>query len=155
MDQTEIHEGESIQLSITELARIISEILTQVFDELSLQHSLEGIAVLPAGDFTYLIDIVIRNCFTDKLHGFAITIPATEEKGVIQSGPTKKFEVLTISREYLQSIGMHPKQVARLTDEDMARIAEMLVANLFDSEFDEEARFTARLVLAQKRKDEE
>ena len=50
---------------------------------------------------------------------------------------------------------MDPKQVARLTDEDMARIAEMLVANLFDSEFDEEARFTARLVLAQKRKDEE
>ncbi len=65
---------------------------------------------------------------------------------------SKKFEVLTINREYLQSIGMHTEQVARLTDEDMTRIAEMLVANLFDNEFDEEAMFTARLVLAEKRK---
>jgi hypothetical protein len=70
-----------------------------------------------------------------------------------QPDPTKKFEVLTISRNYLQSIGMEPSQVARLTDEDMDRIAQMLVANLFDSEFDEEAMFTARLVLAEKRKE--
>jgi hypothetical protein len=55
----------------------------------------------------------------------------------------------------LQSIGMHPEQVARLTDEDMSCIAEILVANLFDSEFDGEAKFTARLVLAEKRKGEQ
>ena len=66
--------------------------------------------------------------------------------------PTKKFEVLTISRDYLQSIGMDPKQVARLTDDDMARIAEILVARLFDSDFDEEAKFTARLVFEEERR---
>ena len=71
-----------------------------------------------------------------------------------QADPTKKFEVLTISKDYLQSIGMEPLQVARLTEEDMARIAEILVAHLFDSEFDEEAKFTARLVLAEKRANE-
>jgi len=65
---------------------------------------------------------------------------------------SQKFEVLTISRNYLQSIGMEPLQVARLTDEDMACIAETLVAHHFDSEFDEEVVFTARLVLAEKRK---
>ncbi len=65
---------------------------------------------------------------------------------------SKKFEVLTISRNYLQSIGLHHEQVARLTDEDMARIAEILIAHFFDSDFDEEAKFTARLVLAEKRK---
>ena len=64
---------------------------------------------------------------------------------------SKKFEVLTISRDYLQSIGMHPEQVARLTDEDMTRIAEILTSHYFDSEFDEEVTFTARLVLAEKR----
>ncbi len=64
----------------------------------------------------------------------------------------KTFEVLSISRAYLQSIGMHPEQVARLTDEDMTRIAEILIAHHFDSEFDEEVTFTARLVLAEKRK---
>ena len=65
---------------------------------------------------------------------------------------SKKYEVLTISRDYLRSIGMHPEQVARLTDEDMTRIAEILTSRLFASEFDEEAMFTARLVLAEKRK---
>ncbi len=64
---------------------------------------------------------------------------------------SRKFEVLTISRDYLRSIGMHPEQVARLTDEDMKRIAEILTAHLFDSEFDEEVTFTARLVLEEKR----
>jgi hypothetical protein len=64
---------------------------------------------------------------------------------------SKKFEVLTISRDYLCSIGMHPEQVTRLTDEDMARITEILIAHHFDQEFDEEIVLTARLVLAEKR----
>lgn len=63
----------------------------------------------------------------------------------------KQFIVLSISRSYLHSIGIHPEQVARLTDEDMTRIAEVLIAHHFDSEFDEEVVFTARLVLAEKR----
>src|SRR2546429_1977014 len=65
---------------------------------------------------------------------------------------SKKYEVLTISKDYLHSIGMHPEQVARLTDEDMTRIAEIFIAHHFDREFDEEVMFTARLVLADKRK---
>ena len=65
---------------------------------------------------------------------------------------SKKYEVLTISRAYLQSIGMHPEQVARLTDEDMIRISDIFIANHFDREFDEDVVFTARLVLAEKRK---
>jgi hypothetical protein len=64
---------------------------------------------------------------------------------------TKQFAVLTISRDYLHSIGMHPEQVARLTDEDMIRIAEIVASHLFDSAFDEEVTFTARLVLAEKK----
>ena len=66
---------------------------------------------------------------------------------------SKKYEVLTISRVYLQSIGMHPEQVARLTDEDMIRIAEIFIAHNFDREFDEDLTFTARIVLAEKRKE--
>ena len=64
---------------------------------------------------------------------------------------SKTYAVLTISRDYLRSIGMEHSQVARLTDEDMTRIAEILIANHFDSAFDEEVTFTARLVLAEKR----
>ena len=64
---------------------------------------------------------------------------------------SKKFAVLTISRDYLQSTGMAHSQVARLTDEDMTRISAIVTSHLFDSAFDEEVTFTARLVLAEKR----
>ena len=64
----------------------------------------------------------------------------------------KQYKVLSISKSYLHFIGMHQEQVARLTDEDMSRIAEILIAHHFDREFDEEVMFTARLVLAEKRK---
>jgi len=121
---------------------------------LSLQQTVEGTALLPAGNSTYLIDIVLRDIETKKLRGVSVTIPPTEEKRIIPPDRNKKFEVLTISKDYLQSIGMHSEQVARLTDEDMARIAEILVAHYFESEFDEEARFTARLVLAERTKHE-
>ncbi len=63
---------------------------------------------------------------------------------------SKKFEVLTISRDYLQSIGIHPCQVAGLTDEDMTQIAQILIAKLFDSEYDGEAKLTTHHVLAGK-----
>ena len=64
---------------------------------------------------------------------------------------SKTFAVLVISRPYLNSIGLSAAQVNALTDGDMARIAEILVAKLLDSDFDEEAKFTARLVLAERR----
>ncbi len=64
---------------------------------------------------------------------------------------SKTYEILTISRDYLHSIGMEHSQVARLTDEDMTRIAAIVTSHLFDREFDEEVTFTARLVLAEKR----
>ena len=64
----------------------------------------------------------------------------------------KQYKVLSISKSYLHSIGMHPEQVARLTDEDMTRIADIFIAHHFDREFDEDVLFTARLVLAEKRK---
>ncbi len=63
----------------------------------------------------------------------------------------KQYKVLSISKSYLHSIGMHLEQVARLTDEDMTRIAEILIAHHNDCEFDADVVFTARLVLAEKR----
>jgi len=64
---------------------------------------------------------------------------------------SKQFVVLAISRKQLEVLGIPRHQVATLTDEDMARIAEILIAHHFDSEFDEDVVFTARLVLAEKR----
>ena len=63
----------------------------------------------------------------------------------------RTFPVLTISRAYLNGIGLSVAQVNSLTDEEMERIADILIAHHFDSEFDEDVVFTARLVLAGKR----
>jgi hypothetical protein len=60
------------------------------------------------------------------------------------------YIVLSISREYLHSLGLTPIQIERLTDADMERIAAILQAHYFTHEYDEEAKFTARLVLAEK-----
>ncbi len=62
----------------------------------------------------------------------------------------KTYAVLSISRLYLSSLGLTTEQINRLTDEDMQRIADILQAQRFDHEFDEEVAFTARIVLAEK-----
>ena len=63
---------------------------------------------------------------------------------------SKTYAVLSISRLYLSSLGLTTEQINRLTDEDMQRIADILQAQRFDHEFDEEVAFTARIVLAEK-----
>ena len=63
---------------------------------------------------------------------------------------SKKFEVLSISRLQLASLGISHDTVASLTDADMERIADILIAHHFDHEFEEEVLFTARLILAEK-----
>jgi len=63
---------------------------------------------------------------------------------------SRKYEVLAISRLYLRSLGFPNEQINRLTNEDMQRIADILQAQRFDHEFDEDVTFTARIVLAEK-----
>ncbi len=62
---------------------------------------------------------------------------------------SKTYSVLAISRLFLRSLGFTTEQINRLTDEDMQRIADMLQAQRFDHEFDEDVTFTARIVLAE------
>jgi hypothetical protein len=65
---------------------------------------------------------------------------------------SKAYVVLSISRLYLHhTLGFPLAVVESLTDEDMSRIADILVAQRFDHEFEEEVRFTTSLVLAEKR----
>jgi hypothetical protein len=152
VDQTTNNEGESKQFSRDDVARIVVSVLQQLLAELRIQHTVAGIAVLPAGDARFLIDVVMRDEISETTWGATMVIPPQEEERMDAVDWSKTFVVLTISRDYLHSIGMHPKQVARLTDEDMTRIAEILIAHHFDSEFDEDVMCTARLVLADKRK---
>ena len=53
---------------------------------------------------------------------------------------SKKYEVLSISRLYLRSLGFSNEQITRLTDDDMARIAEKLNNDYF-IDFEEHVKF--------------
>ena len=68
-----------MQFSSDEVARIMVTVLSQVLEALHVQHVIEGIAVLPAGDSTYLVDIVLRDSSTKEMRGVSITIPPKEE----------------------------------------------------------------------------
>jgi hypothetical protein len=141
------------QISRDDVARSIASVLQQVFAELHIQHTVTGVAVFVSGDASFLIDVILRDPVSDTTQGVIIVIPPLEAGSMEVVEGSKQYRVLTISRNYLHSIGMHPEQVARLTDEDMTRIAEILIAHHFDSDFDADVVFTARLVLAEKRKE--
>ena len=59
---------------------------------------------------------------------------------------SKQFEVLSISRLYLHSLGIPYDQVATLTDEDMERIAASLATTY--PNFMERVRLNVTLYLA-------
>jgi hypothetical protein len=150
VDQTNFQGGQSLQFSRDDVARIVVSILTQVFEALNVQHAVEGITVLPAGDATFLVDIVMRNLSTKKTRGVTIAIPPTEEKGMNALEWSKKFEVLSINRLDLRTFGLTTEQVNQLSDEDMEQIAEELSNRYLLDDFAADVVFVARLVLAEK-----
>ena len=60
---------------------------------------------------------------------------------------SKKFEVLSISRVQLASLGIPHEDVAKLTDEDMARIAASVAQTYPD--FENRVRINVRAYLLQ------
>jgi hypothetical protein len=79
MDHTTSYGEQSLQFSRDDVARIMVTVLSYVLEALNVQHVVEGIAVLPAGDSTYLVDIVLRDLLSKEVRGVSITIPPKEE----------------------------------------------------------------------------
>jgi hypothetical protein len=63
---------------------------------------------------------------------------------------SRKYEVLSISRVSLSSLGFTTEQINALSDEDMDRIAYWLENQMRDQGFDESVKFIASLELAEK-----
>jgi hypothetical protein len=63
---------------------------------------------------------------------------------------SRKYEVLSISRIGLRSLGFTTEQINALTDEDMDRIAYWLENQMRDQGFDESLKFIVSLELAEK-----
>ncbi len=64
-------------------------------------------------------------------------------------GWSKKYEVLSISRLYLSSLGFTNEQINSLSDDDMERIAEKLNNDYFTG-FEEDVKFIVHLELTEK-----
>ncbi len=67
---------------------------------------------------------------------------------------SKKYEVLSVSRLDLHSYGLTIEQINHVSDEDMERIAEELYHRYDLNSFAEDVVFVARLILAEKEKDD-
>ena len=63
---------------------------------------------------------------------------------------SRKYEVLSISRLDLQSLGLTTEQINALSDEDIQQIADELHNRYMLNDFDEDVVFVARLILAEK-----
>jgi hypothetical protein len=64
---------------------------------------------------------------------------------------SRTFAILSISRLYLRdTLRMPNTLIERLSDEDMSRIADILIAQHFDAEFEEDVLFTVTAYLAER-----
>ena len=61
---------------------------------------------------------------------------------------SKKYEVLSISRLYLRSLGFSNEEIESLSDDDMQRIAEKLNNDYFIG-FEEEVKFVVAHEIAE------
>ncbi len=80
MDQTKPQGGKAKQCTRDDIARMVVITLDQVLEALHVQQIVEGIAVLPAGEGVWLVDIVIRDLTTKSTFGISVTIPPPQEE---------------------------------------------------------------------------
>jgi len=70
----------STLLSRDDCARIMAEAINMVFEKLHMQQTVEGIAVYPAGEDVWLVDVVIRNLSDDTTWTSLLIIPPVKEQ---------------------------------------------------------------------------
>ncbi len=82
MDHTKPNGKQARQFTRDDCARISASAINRVLEKLSVQHTVAGIAVIPAGEGVYLVDIVMRDNIANETWNVSLTIPpAGKEKG--------------------------------------------------------------------------
>jgi hypothetical protein len=82
MDHTKSEEGGAVSpatLTRDDAARISASVVNAVLEKLNIRHIVEGIAVLPAGEKIYLVDIIMRDLANGGTWAVSVTIPPQEE----------------------------------------------------------------------------
>ncbi len=83
MTKTKSQEGAPASpapLTRDDAARISASAVNAVLEKLNIGHIVEGIAVLPAGENIYLVDIVMRDLSNGNNYSISITIPPPQEE---------------------------------------------------------------------------
>jgi len=60
-------------------ARIAATAINEVLQKLDSNQRVEGVAVLPSGTSSYLVDVVMRDLTTQGTWGVSFTIPASHQ----------------------------------------------------------------------------
>ena len=60
-------------------ARIAATAINEVLQKLGINHRVEGVAVLPAGTSSYLVDVVMRDLTTQETWSVSFTIPISHQ----------------------------------------------------------------------------
>ena len=80
MEKTTPHGKQATQLTRDDAARITASTVNAVLEKLSIRQIVAGIAVFPAGDGVFLVDVVMRDLSADDTWNVAITIPPPQEE---------------------------------------------------------------------------
>ncbi len=78
MEKTTPHGKQTKQFTRDDVARMLVITLDQVLEAVHVQQIVEGIAVLPAGEDVYFVDIVMRDLTIKSTWGLSVTIPPQE-----------------------------------------------------------------------------
>ena len=60
-------------------ARIAATAINEVLQKLDINQRVDGVAVLPAGTASYLVDVVMRDLATDGTWSVSVTIPVSHQ----------------------------------------------------------------------------
>ena len=80
MDQPKPHDKQLRQFTRDDCARIAASTMNGVLEKLSIRQIVEGIAVFPAGEGVFLVDVVMRDLSAEDTWGVTITIPPPQEE---------------------------------------------------------------------------
>ena len=80
MKQNNKRRWKHTQLTRDDAARITAEAVNAVLEKVSIRQIVEGIAVLPAREGVWLVDVVMRDLGADSTWAFSLTIPPVQEQ---------------------------------------------------------------------------
>jgi hypothetical protein len=122
VNQSKPHNKQLRQFTREDCARIVASTVNTVLEKLAIRQTATGIAVFPAGEGVFLVDVVMRDLSAEDTWAVSLTIPPPQEALMI--GWEKQFSIATINRADLTELGFSDEQIAtQFSDEVMQEIA--------------------------------